>query len=316
MKNYNLEELAEWAIGGSDYNRNEILGLPGYFLVVEIKENVPSVIKCERLANGQMEQRQFSMFSMIEILCSKYQIPDLVFGYCGHDRSPDPNGPFFTHTRIKGSRGRNVLAPCFTFYGYPERFPEIIKRYDQTWDELIQFNNKSRIKWEDKENKCFFVGTVTEHNNRADNTSMSLDFGLDLEIINQSADWEGFMSRESLSKYKFLPHFNGHMGAFSARLKYLLGTEGFVIYNYNSGDQTNFWEEFWMKDDLFIDGHHFISASNKLECQEKLKYYFENMEQASQIASNGFSFFKEFLSPENIEKYWIALLTSYSKKLN
>jgi len=315
MKNYNLEEIAEWAIGDNQYSREEILNLPGYYLVVEIRSNHPSVVKCERLPNGQMEQRQFSMFRMIENLCSKHQIPDLVLGYCGHDRSPDTNGPFFTHSRIRGTRGRNIIAPCFTFYGYPERYPEIIKEYTQTWKELIEFNKNNRIEWKDKEDKCFFVGTVSEHNNRSFNTDMSLDFGLDLEIINQSADWEHFMSRESLSRYKFLPHFNGNRGALSARLMYLLGTEGLVVYNYNSGGETNFWEEWWMREDVFIDGFHFVSAANKSECEKKLKYYFENQDKASEIASNGFSFFEEFLSPENIEKYWIALLNSYAKKL-
>jgi hypothetical protein len=316
MKNTDLEKIAEWSIGSNSYNRSEILNLPDHFLVIEIKSNSPVIIKCERLPNGQMEQRQFSMFSMIENLCSKYEISDLIFGYCGHDRSPDINGPFFTHSRLRGTSGRNILAPCFTFYGYPERYPEIIKSYNQTWNELIESNRTNRVSWDNKENKCFFVGTVTEQNNRADNTNMLLDFGLDLEIINQSADWEHFMSRESLSRYKFLPHFNGHSGAFSARLKYLLGTEGLVIYNYNSGEQTNFWEEFWMKDDVFVEGFHYVSASNKKECEEKLRYYFDNQDLSSKIASNGFSFFKEFLSPENIEKYWIALLNSYSKRLN
>jgi hypothetical protein len=315
MKNYNLEEIAEWAIGDNQYNREEILNLPNHYLVIEIKLNHPAVIKCERLHDGQMEQRQFSIFRIIEIICSKHQIPDLVFGYCGQDKSPDINGPFFTHSRIKGSRGRNILAPCFTFYGYPERYPEIIKEYTQTWDELIDHNKKNRIPWGEKEDKCLFVGTITDQNNRDINTSMSLDFGLDLEIINQSADWEGFMSRESLSKYKFLPHFNGHNGAFSARLMYLLGTESFVMYNYNSGEHTNFWEEWWMKDDIFIDGKHYVAVANKYECEEKLKFYFENQDLASEIATNGFSFFEEFLSPKNVEKYWIALLNSYAKKL-
>ena len=79
MKNYNLDEIAEWAIGDNQYSREEILNLPGYYLVVEIRSNHPSVLKCERLPNGQMEQRQFSMFRMIENLCSKHQIPDLYF---------------------------------------------------------------------------------------------------------------------------------------------------------------------------------------------------------------------------------------------
>jgi hypothetical protein len=315
MNNYNIDEIAEWAIGPNTYNREEILNLPNHYLVIEIKSNQPSVIKCERLNDGQMEQRQFSMFRMLEILCSKYKIPDLILGYCGHDKSPDTNGPFFTHSRIRGTIGRNILAPCFTFYGYPERYPEIIKEYTKTWEELIENNRKNRIPWEEKEDKCLFVGTVTSHNNRDINTDMNLDFGLDLEIINQSADWEHFMSRESLSKYKFLPHFNGHNGAFSARLMYLLGTESFVIYNYNSGGDTNFWEEWWMKDDIFVEGKHFVSARDKNECEGRLKYYFENQNLASEIATNGFKFFEEFLSPDNIEKYWVSLLNLYAKKI-
>jgi hypothetical protein len=315
MKNYNLDEIAEWAIGDNQYNREEILNLPGYYLVVEIRSNHPSVLKCERLPNGQMEQRQFSMFRMIENLCSKHQIPDLVFGYCGHDRSPDTNGPFFTHSRIRGTRGRNILAPCFTFYGYPEKDPEIIKEYSQTWNELIDSDLRRETHWEHKEDSCVFVGTISEYNNRLDNTTLSLDFGLDLSLINQSADSSNFISRESLSKYKFLLHLNGNGGAYASRFKYLLGTEGLVIYNYNSGSQTNFWEEWWMKEDVFLDGFHFISVPDKIECVEKLKYYFENQGQAAEIASNGFSFFKEFLTPETIEKYWVSLLSSYAKKL-
>jgi hypothetical protein len=315
MKNYNLDEIAEWAIGGDSYTREEILSLPNYYLVVEIKSNSPSVVKCETLSNGNMEQRQFSMFRMIENLCSKYQIPDLVFGYCGHDASPNPNGPFFTHSRMKGTFGRNILAPCFTFYGYPERNPEVIKGYEQTWSELIETNTDNKIKWEDKKNSCVFVGTISEYNNRLDNTSISLEPGLSLDLINQSADSSSFISREDLSKYKFLLHLNGNAGAYASRFKYLLGTKGLVVYNYNSGNRNNFWEEWWMKDDVFKDGIHFVSVSNKMECEEKLKYYFENQNFAEEIAENGFSFFREFLDPENVEKYWVSLLNCYAKKL-
>ena len=70
-----------------------------------------------------------------------------------------------------------------------------------------------------------------------------------------------------------------------------------------------------MKEDVFLDGFHFISVPGKIECVEKLKYYFENQSQTAEIASNGFSFFKEFLTPETIEKYWVSLLSSYAKKL-
>ena len=316
MKNHNLEEISEWAIGSSHYSREEILNLPNNYLVIEIKSNQAVIVKCERLHDGQMEQRQFSMFRMLEIICSKYEIPDLILGYCGHDRSPDINGPFFTHSRIKDTKGRNILAPCFTFYGYPEKYPDIIKKYTKTWEELIDNDRKNRIPWDEKESKCLFVGTVTSQNNRDVNTSMNLDFGVKTEIINQSADSKNFITREALSEYKFLLHLNGNAGAYASRLKYLLGTNGLVIYNYNSGDESNFWEEWWMKDDIFVDGKHYVAAANKNECEEKLKYYFENQDLALDIANNGFLFFKEFLSPENIEKYWVSLLNSYAKKLN
>jgi hypothetical protein len=52
-----------------------------------------------------------------------------------------------------------------------------------------------------------------------------------------------------------------------------------------------------------------------MECEEKLKYYFENQNFAEEIAENGFSFFREFLDPENVEKYWVSLLNCYAKKL-
>lgn len=315
MDRHNLEDIAEWAIGDETYSREEIMNLPPHYLIIEIRSNNPSVLRCEKLTNGNMEQRQFSIFEIVKKVCSNYKIPDLIFGYCGYDRSPDLNGPFFTHSRLRGIKTRNILAPCFTFYGYPERNPEVIKLYTDSWSELVRFRSEKKIEWKDKRNTCVFVGSVSDYNNRLDNTTLALDETIDLEIINQPADSKNFITRESLSKYKFLLHLNGNGGAYASRLKYLLGTGGLIIYNYNSGNESNFWEEWWMNEDLFIDGFHFISVNNKFECEKALLKYSKNESDAEMIANNGYKFFEEFLNPEKVEEYWFYLLKAYSKKL-
>ena len=311
MTEEEVSKIVEWSLGDNTYKKEEILSLPQNYLVIEIAKNKVKVVKQQLLPNGEMEQRQFSMLKMVEIICSKYEIPDIIFGYCGNDRTPDINGPFFTHSRLRGQKTRNILAPCFTFYGYPERDPNVIKNYYESWKELLE----NRIEWESKKNSCMFIGTVSEHNNRLGNTSMSFNEQLSLEIINQAADSKNFITRDFLSNYKFLLHLNGNDGAYASRFKYLLGTGSLVFYNYNSGNEINFWEEWWMHEDIFQDGVHYISAENVTACQEKIIKHFNDPKKSSKIASNGFSFFKEYLSPESVEKFWVKLLIEYSKKL-
>lgn len=307
-----LSDIADWCIGDNYYTLSDILNNPYAPLKLEIRNNMVNIISVERLPNGDIEQRQLSMIKMIESICSKYTIPDTTIAYCGWDRSPDLNGAFFTHSRKRGHKSKNILSPCFTFYGYPERDPSIIKEYKTSWDDLIKYPKEPWIK---RENKCVFVGTITQWNNRLDNTTISLNSNIELVLYNQPADSKNFISREDLTKYKFLLHLNGNGGAYASRLKYLLGSGGLVFYNYNSGDEINFWEEWWMKEDVFIDGKHYISAENKFICEEKINYYFNNPNLSEDISNNGYNFFKEFLNPDVIELFWVNLIKKYTSRI-
>ncbi|MFN9959855.1 MAG: glycosyl transferase family 90, partial [bacterium] len=96
--------------------------------------------------------------------------------------------------------------------------------------------------------------------------------------------------------------------------KYLLGANSLTLYNCNSGNETNMWQEWWMKDDVFQEGIHYVLAHNVDELKYKLHNYINNDIYAQKIAENGYNFFKNTLSPENIEKFWSALLHEYKIK--
>jgi hypothetical protein len=303
---FNFKEVAEWSVGDSKINRSEIYSLPSSFLKIEIKNNTPIVLSFENLSNGEMEQRQFSILKFVENLCSKFSIPDTVFAYCQHDRS-DYDLPLLTHSRLKNKRTRSILFPCFTFYGYPERYPNIIKPYTETYSDLIS----NTVEWDLKEERCAFIGSITSNNFRDINT----DIGDNLYILNQGADSTNFVTREYLSNFKYLLHLNGNGGAYASRLKYLLGNKSLVFYNYNSGAETNFWEEFWMKDDLFVDGKHFISCRDRNEYSEKFDFYSKNQSLSKDIADQGFDFYKNFLSPDKVDMIAFEILKKYTDNL-
>jgi hypothetical protein len=305
----NLNEIAKWCLQDNQYSANEILGYP--YLKLQILNNKLYVIDAEYISNSLMEQRQYSLCKMIENVCNNYKLPNVIFTYCTHDRTPDVNGSFFTHARLKNISSRNILAPCFTFYGYPEKEPNIIKKYSETYEYLLN-NSKS---WNLKQNILCFVGSITNSNYRKENTTVS---PIDVEVLinNQGADSKNFINREYLSNFKYLLHLNGNNGAYASRFKYLLATKSLSIYNYNSGNENNFWEEFWMYDKYFKENIHFISAKNSNEVEIKLNYFQTNQEKAESIGKNGYDFFSKFLNPKQIECFWNELLWEYKNRCN
>lgn len=307
----NLDKITNWSLPLENYYLNEINNLPHNFLKIEINNNIPTPITFEVLPNGHMEQRQQSIFSMIKKVCEKFEIPNTSFVYCTHDRSPF-DGPFFTHAKLKNTITKNIIAPCFSLDSYPEGPNSITKYYEDTYLNLIESSN---LEWDKKENSCIFVGHIGENNNRLDNTNILLNENVKLQLFNQQSTATNFINREDLSKYKYLLHLNGNGGAYASRLKYLLGTNSLVFYNYNSGDESNFWQEWWMMDDFFIDGVHFISCKDKFELQDKINFYHKNQQECQKISKNGFNFFKDNLHPDVILNYWRTLLIEYTKKL-
>jgi hypothetical protein len=303
-----MRNLAPWSIGNNLYTEKD---LHNNFLKIQILNNKCYTSGAEILSNGKFEQRQFSICRMIENLCTFYKLPDVVFSYCTHDRTPDNQGGFFTHARIRGEKTRNVLAPCFTFFGYPEVVSEVIKTYKTSFYELLPSN----LSWSEKEDSVTFVGTLTERNFRTVNSNISVD-EVKTKLVNQSADSSSFISRRDLEVYKYLLHLNGNEGAYASRLKYLLGINSVVFYNYNSGPENNFWEEWWMKGDYFINGQHFVAAKDIFELHEKIKFYNHNPEKAKQIAKNGTDFFRKNLNPNMVDNYWVNLLHCYKAACN
>jgi hypothetical protein len=304
------ENIVNWAIPNKNYNMRDIDRLPKNFLQIKIHENSPSIINCEFLPNGKVEERQYSIFTQIKDVCEKYEIPDLTFVYCTHDRPPF-DGPFFTHARIRNSRTNTILAPCFTFDTYPEGPTSKMVKYTETYNKILSNN----INWSDKTNSCVFVGHIGENNNRLDNTTIEFN-DVKLELINQQASSEKFINREDLTKYKYLLHLNGNNGAYASRLKYLVGTGGLVVYNSNSGPDNNFWEEWWMNDDMFKNRKHYIHCNNKYEVIDAINHFNTNQSDGMEIAENGMKFFIEHLNYNNVLKFWSQLLTEYSKRLN
>lgn len=307
----NINEIVNWAIGQDKISVKEVLSYPKNFLKIQIIDNQIKILSCEILENGNVEERQFSIIKMLKRVCNKFKIPNLTLTYCTHDKC-EYNGPIFTHARLKNQLNGNILAPCFTFDSYPEGPDSILTDFGVTYKNLI--SNES-IEWENKKNSLIFVGHVGDNNNRLNNTNIKIKDEITLEIKNQQSTSNKFISREFLSNYKFLLHLNGNNGAYASRFKYLLGNKSLVFYNFNSGNNTNFWEEWWMYDKFFIPGEHYVDCSDKHQLEEKINYYFENQNKAKQIAENGYNFFKNYLNTEFVDEFWKILLTEYSKKL-
>ena len=102
------------------------------------------------------------------------------------------------------------------------------------------------------------------------------------------------------------------------RIKYLLGANSLVFYNYNSGLETNFWQEYWMNDKFFKQNYHYVAAKDLKELENLLNYYSQekNDQDAQKIAQNGFNFFKKYLNPKQIEYFWNELLWEYKNRCN
>lgn len=312
-----LENLASWCLQNNFYTMQDILNgkNPFSLLRLQILDNKLYIIDAEYACDGKMEQRQASICMMVEQVLRRYELPNLIFNYNTWDRTPNKDMAFFTHARLKNTACKNVLAPCFTFYGYPENqsFRKDITTYAESYDELLYQNN---IPFSKKENTCVFVGTCTDNNYRKENTKLYIDKSINLIIEDQGAAHQNFRSRSHLKSMKYLLHLNGNGGAYSSRLKYLLGCQSVVFYNTNSGHENNHWEEWWMKDDVFIPNHHYIVCKNVQETSEWVNYYNLHSDQAEIIANNSRNFFVNFLTPDNVLLFWHVLLSKYRQRCN
>ena len=59
MEINDLDIIAKWCIGDNIYSMSEILNYYNpVYLKIQILNNVAQILNCERLSNGQIEQRQ------------------------------------------------------------------------------------------------------------------------------------------------------------------------------------------------------------------------------------------------------------------
>lgn len=304
---HKFELLADWCIGNHVPNKYGINNNQN--LVIQIHNNQVYIVGAEYLKNGFIEQRQYSILKMLENVCKRHTVSNVIFSYCTKDRCNSPNESTFTHARLKDSYSKNILAPCFTFYGYPEKNPDVITTYENSWNNLV--NRANQTNYKNKQDALIFVGSLTNENHRITNCKITSD-KVDVVIKNQAADSKNFINREDLVDYKYLLHLNGHAGAYASRLKYLLGANSLVFYNSDSGGHTNLWQEWWMKDDFFESGKHFILSNNVTEMQNSLNYYSTHQNEAEKISNDGFEFFKTYLNPTNVYLFWSILLNKYA----
>lgn len=303
-----LKSISQFCVNETSYSYRDVTDTPSNFLTLQIHDNTCRVLKYEKIPDGRMEQRQFSLLKLIESVLKEYRVPNSIFTWCHHDRTNLPHQAIFTHARLAGSR--NVIAPDHTFWGYPNTDPNILNSYAGTHKSLVDTN----VSWSNKRDECVFIGSINPENHRAINTSMNLRDGVRLVVVDQGSGNSKFVSRESLSDSKYLLHLNGHRGAYTSRLKYLLGAGSLVLYNTNSGQEQNFWQEWWMDENLFVPGVHYERANSANEIQDLIEKLHQQPEKCSVVAENGKRLFTEKLCPSSVRAAWAAILNEYAAR--
>jgi len=304
------ENIAKFSVQGDVYSLDDVRNVPHNYLTIQIFNNTCRVVQCEMLSDGRMEQRQYSLVKLLQSTLISHKIPNTIFSWCTHDRTSMPHSKIFTHARLAGSN--NVIAPDHTFFGYPNTNPEVINTYESTHRSLVNTN----IQWESKKDECVFIGNLSNPTSfRKQNSSLALK-NVALRVIDQNSGDASFISRESLAESKYLLHLNGHKGAYTSRIKFLLGAGSLVLYNINSGPEQNFWQEWWMQEEFFKNGYHFLKLQDVKETQDAINYYHNKQEEIKEIAYNGKNFFTNILDPESIKLVWAQILQEYTSKCN
>jgi hypothetical protein len=262
------------------------------------------------------EERHHQVLKQLKRASNNLTLPNCIFAYSTRDDYPDKNDHIFTHAKLNNSLTNNILAPCFTFDSYPEKIPSNFIKYENSYSDLIHIGNKyiqDFNNWNSKENAFVFIGSIHTNNYRDVNTQIKSS---NVPIIIQNLDaasGERFISRTELGKYKYLLHLNGNGGAYASRLKYLLFTGSLVFYITNFRNNNHEQIEYWMNTEHFKSC--IVLCNNTSDCNEKLDYFYNNITEAFNIAKKGYEYTFEILKPENVDKYWQKLLTSYNIKV-
>ena len=268
-------------------------------------------------------RREALKYILLSVL-KKYTLPDCEFvivynadGINMSYRIPE-NLPVIISTSCLESMNY-ILCPDFTFAFSPEYN---YKNHESMCDEII--NYASSIPFVNKQDKLIWRGTA---NNKYRTKYLRVDNVYDVRNIeattkNLGSESNTFalahaISRKDKVQYKYHLHLNGHLGgdrdgAYSSALKWGFAAESLVFYC-----APVIYKEFWMDDNYFTPGVHYIYCLHETELDKKLKYYKENQEEAASIAANGHIFFKKYLwKSDGIIYYMYKLLAEYARLMN
>lgn len=264
------------------------------------------------------EERHMQILKQLANTLALHSLPNTVFAYCTQDECPDLNRFLFTHAVLTTHYTRNIAAPCFTFYDWNIEGVTDILRYEDTKQSLynVSIGYMTNLEeWNKKEDELTFIGALTEENYRIQNTQFGELRGVKNNVINNlNPSLQTYIKREELAKYKYLLHLNGHKGAYSSRLKYLLmvGSLSFYITGYKDFDAK--WYEYWMLCPEIIN--NVVITKTPEKCKQAIEYYNENREEAYEKANRAYIATHELLKKDNVLLYWKLLLETYNSRLD
>ena len=215
-----------------------------------------------------------------------------------------------------------IMCPDFTFQFCPEyNYRNNLIMCDEVVKKAESYN------FNDKINKLLWRGSGN-NNYRGNYCNLTNKFHnyIDIKSVLSQTKVRGqesntFEQPDSITRYKklfykYLLHLNGHQGnnnngAYSTSFKWCLMTNSLVFYSC-----PNKYKEFWTHKDIFRENEHYIHSRDSIELVKKLKYYMNNELEATNIARNGFEFYKKYLHNYDLRKYMFMLFSEYKKKLN
>jgi hypothetical protein len=291
----------------------EILDIPNYHATLKVQ-----IINNKIYTNKAItEERNIQILNQLRETLKYYELPNTIFAYCTQDHTPDKNCFLFSHAIQPNCNSKNIPAPCFTFDEFtPTDAIEKIY-YD---DAIISLYNhastymKSFETWEKKTDTVVFIGTLNADNDRINNTNFGKIEKVEQIIKNNPypITRENYISREALAQYKYLLHLNGHHGAYSSRLKYLLMTGSLCFYIINHKGHEKPWLEYWMFYEELLNS--IIITKTTSDCKTVIEHFNNNKEAAYQIANRAFNIVHQLLSKKNVLLYWKILLNTYSSR--
>jgi len=254
-------------------------------------------------------------------LLKNYKLPDMEFMYFDGDVL-DTDEPIMVSTSCQYSR-KQFIGPDFMFQFSPNsnlfdyrKDTELI--LTQAIKEGIEFN-----KWVNRNNKVFYRGSANnQYRSSYTNLDKFIQNKFDIKHVNSFVAPIGHpnynpnttlnaCSRDYKTKFKYLLQLNGHEDlAYSSSFRFNLACCSLIFYA-----TRNPQKEWWMHEDIFQNGTHYIGVSDSKQLYQAYEYFENHQEKAFEIAKNGYDFFKTWLNSESVEYFYYKLLLAYSKKL-